>query len=90
MAAAALARRLRTGTCGDLARPRTGATVTTTIRHLADQPPPPWRWPRHPADEHRPKHPIHVGTVNDAAVVTLSGGQHTPTSVGSCSTSNGG
>src|SRR4051794_4859709 len=32
--------------------------------------------PRHHADERRLKGPIHVGTMNGAVVVTVSGGQH--------------
>jgi hypothetical protein len=43
-----------------LARPQASATMTTTTRHHAD--------------EHRPKRPIHVVTVNGAVVVTVSGG----------------
>jgi hypothetical protein len=49
--------------------------MTTTIRHLADHHPALWRPPRHHADDHRPKRPIHVATVNGAVVVTVSGGQ---------------
>lgn len=68
-------RQLRNPTAG-FSRARSGATLPTTAGLTRGRKAASWRPRRHPDDQRRPECPVLICTLDDAYIVTVSGGQH--------------